>query len=224
VALLDARGRRLIDWPLDFRFEATGPQRRVLTGRSPGGRFDLVQGRFPVPFGDDEMRCLALVRHGQRAHDVFGDCLAAPDDGGHLSTREAGGTVRCDLGAAVVVGGAPRAAATARMQFSDGSARRGRVFDSSLGRGFLAVAPSRLGLRRIEIADRTGRVLRTFRTRLPPAARQCGYDFSLSSEPQAGPRPVRAARVVRAAVPPGVSQPYAAFRANRLTALQWQRR
>ena len=225
LSLLDARGRRLFEWPLAFDFKPDGPQRRILTGRSPGGRFDLVEARFSfLPIADESVSCLSLVRHGERVRDLLEDCMTGPGEHGHLSTREASGKVRCDLRAAVIVGGAPRAASAVRMRLSDGSTRAGRLFASPLGRAFLVVPPSRRGLRRIEIADRSGRVLRTFGTRLPPAARQCGYDFELSSQEEERSGPARAARLVRAAVPAGVSQPYAASLPVRLTALPWQRR
>src|SRR5262249_34136694 len=145
VALLDARGRTLIEWPVKFDIQARGPQRRIVTGRSPGGRFALVRARFSLPALGKPAERLSRGRPGERARRALPDCLVAAGEEGRLLSGDAGGTVRCDLRAAVIAGGAPRAAATVRMTLSDGSMRAGRLFDSPLGRGFLAVPPSRLG-------------------------------------------------------------------------------
>jgi len=58
----------------------------------------------------------------------------------------------------------------------------GRLFDSSVGRSFLLVPPADVGLRRVEVLDGAGKPLRAFVARLPPARRQCGYDFALYAE------------------------------------------
>jgi hypothetical protein len=224
VTALDARGRRLFDWPVNFDPTPPDAQRRILEGRAPGGRFDLVQARFGIPSLKDSVRCLAIVRHGRRPQSLF-DCLASADGSDHVGTQYASGVVRCDLRAALIVGGVPRAAATARMRLSDGSTRAARLFESALGRGFLAVPPSRRGLRGIEIADHAGRTLRRYTTRVPPAARQCGYQFALFADQQRpAPPPPRPRPAVRAAVPSRVGQPYAAYRAVRLTQVPWRRR
>jgi hypothetical protein len=65
------------------------------------------------------------------------------------------------------------------MRLDDGSTRPGRLFAFPRGRGYVAVTPAGRGLRRLELRDRTGRLLTSFRTRVPPAARQCGYDFDV---------------------------------------------
>jgi hypothetical protein len=131
--------------------------------------------------------------------------------------------VRCDLRGAFLVGGASDRAASVRATLDDGSAVAGRLFGSALGRAFLVSPPEGRGLRRIAVLDRAGKRLQRYAGRVPAAKEQCGYRFSLYA---AGARSARsaAARLVRAAVPGRVSQPYAAYRSNRLTAEPWQRR
>jgi hypothetical protein len=126
--------------------------------------------------------------------------------------------VRCDLRGAFLLGGTSRRAASVRATLDDGSTVAGRVFGSALGRAFLVSPPAGRGLRRVEVLDRAGKQLQRYSGRVPAAKAQCGYSFTLFA---AG---AQAARAVRAAVPARVSQPYAAYLSNRLTAWQWQRR
>jgi hypothetical protein len=106
-------------------------------------------------------------------------------------------------------------------RLADGSTVGGRLFDSALGRAFLVSPPAARGLRRVEVLDRAGKTLASYVARVSPARRQCGYGFGVE---RADARGSRATRAVRAAVPPGMSQPYAAYRSFRLTARQWQKR
>jgi hypothetical protein len=216
-ALLDAAGRRIDEQPLSFDIKPIGRPRVLLRGHAAGGRFDLAQASFAFSNSARPLRCLAVVRHGKTPRDPFG-CIAGVRRGQRLDTRSLTGEVRCDLRGAFLVGGASRRAASVRARLADGSTSAGRVFDSALGRAFLVLPPAARGLRRVEVLDRAGHVLRSYTARVPPARRQCGYAFSVQ---RAG---ARGARAVRPAVPAGVGQPYAALRSNRLTGLQWQRR
>jgi hypothetical protein len=217
--LRDAAGRRIDEQEAGFDVNRVGRPRVLLRGRAAGGRFDVAQATFRFSNSERPLRCLAVVRHGKTLRDPF-DCIAATRPGQHLDTRSLTGEARCDLRGAFLMGGASRRAASVRARLADGSTVAGRLFDSSLGRAFLVTPPAARGMRRVEVLDRTGKVLRSYSARVPPARRQCGYAFSVQ---RAGARAAQA-RAVRPAVPARVGQPYAAQMPNRLTGLQWQRR
>ena len=218
--LRDAAGKRIIDFPLGFDVGRVGRSRVLLSGRAAGGRYDVSQATFRLTGLGRSVRCLAVTRRGKSLRDPF-DCIALTPRGRRLDTSSLGGTVRCDLRAAFLVGGASARAASVRARLDDGSTVAGRLFGSALGRAFLVSPPARRGLRRVEVLDRAGKVLAAYVAPVPPAGRQCGYSFTVD---RAGARSARAARLVRPAVPGRVGQPYAAYRSNRLTAWQWQRR
>jgi hypothetical protein len=216
MELRDASGHLLFRWPLRFDAERVGRPERLVSGRAPGGRFELTQSRFRLPLLKRPFRCLAVTRPGRTVSDPF-RCLALTERGKHLDTRSLNGIVRCDLRAAIMVGGASREAASVRVRMADGSTAAGRLFQSALGRAFLIVAPPDRTMRDVEVLDRAGTVLRRFTARIPPARRQCGYSFGRSAD---SARSV----AVRPAVPSRAWQPYPADHPVRLTADPWRRR
>jgi hypothetical protein len=195
-ALLDAAGKRIIDFPLRFEIDRIGRPRVLLTGRAAGGRYDVSQASFRQTDSDRPLRCLAITRHGKTLSNPF-DCVALTPRGRRLDTRVASGEVRCDLKAAFLVGGASRRAASVRARLGDGSTVAGRLFGSALGRAFMVSPPADRGLRRVKVLDRAGKALASDVARVPPARRQCGYGFTVE---RAGASAARRARRAAASI------------------------
>jgi hypothetical protein len=124
----------------------------------------LVRGRFEFDGGVRTFACLQ-PRHPQAPSVEQGICDYSP-----LITTRA--VVRCSTRRAIVYGRL-WSGASVRLLLADGSTLRPRVRRfPGIGRVWTAVLPRTVGLRALRYRNGPGR--RPFR--IPPAARQCGYE------------------------------------------------